>query len=332
VAFYGESGTDDIPFGNISVIAGDGGAAISDKAAAGKGGSVSTAFGYSSDSSLGIVTFAAGAGGSGGKGGAGGSFNGLTIYGGDAEFAVVAGNGGSGPAAGGAGGSVSNVNVLPDVIVRAIAAGDGGDGTAGKAKGAAGGSVSQVNVTGDIGFRAGKSYGFATDASLMGGIFAGQAGVNTASPLDTKLAGKAGEVTNVTAEAIAAIVAGRDASPQLANRVDGIFLRGNTAVTADITGAFNNFFSANLVGGKAGDPTLPAADSFHFVGGGTFVPNGFAFSPWTQGVTEPLDGLIAALTLGSNRNFTPLAFLTNVAADPKAPPVFGLYVPPVATV
>lgn len=332
IGFYGESGSNDIPSGNISVLAGNGGAAITATGASGRGGNVTTLVGYSSSDASATVTFAAGTGGNGGKGGAGGSFSGLTIYDGTAEFSVVAGNGGSGSVSAGIGGSVSSIAVVPDLVIRAIAAGDGGDTTAGKGKGANGGSVSGINVNGDIGIRSGKSYGFATDGSLMGGIFAGKAGVNTVTPADTKLYGIAGNVTNVTAKAISAIVAGRAASPQLVNKVDGIFLGGNIAAKVDGTGAFTNFSTANLVGGKAGDPTLADADDFHFAVGAPFSPSGTTFSPWTLGTTQPLDGLIAALTLTTKRNFTPLAFLTNTETNTKLPPVYGLYVPTVATV
>lgn len=332
IGFYGKSGVNDASAGNISVTAGNGGAAITAKGTAGRGGNVTTAAGYSSSDNLKTVDFVAGAGGNGGKAGAGGSFTGLTIYGGAAGFSVLAGSGGSGPVSGGAGGNVGSVSVVPYVEIPAISAGDGGDTTAGKAKGANGGTVSGINVSGDLGIRSGKAYGFATDGTLMGGIFAGKAGINTVTPADAKLFGTAGNVTNITASAISAIVAGRDASPQLVNKVDGIFLRGNTPVTVDGTGAFNNFDSANLVGGKAGDPSLATAVNFHFAVGAPFAPSGSTFSPWGAiGSTQPLDGLIAALTLTSNRNFVPLAFLTNTVADPKLPAVYGLYVPTVAT-
>lgn len=323
IGFYGSYGIDYAPSGQVSVIAGNGGAAISAGGKAGRGGSITTATGATSMDVSASVQFVAGTGGSGGKGGAGGSFNGLTITRGNAEFSVVAGDGGDGVVSGGAGGSVSNISVTQDIIIRAIAAGNGGD-TA-KGKGATGGSVTNVNVAGDIGFRSGLNYGFATDGTKMGGIFAGTAGVNTT----TQIAGKAGNVISITAKAIAAIVAGRDASPQLVYRVDGIFLRGNVAPAVDAMGAFTNLDVANFVGGKAGDPSLANAEEFHFVGGGVFTPSGTAFSPWTLGTTQPLDGLIAALTLTSNRNFTPLAFLTNTAG-PKETPVYGLYVPTVA--
>lgn len=277
------------------------------------------------------VSFAAGDGGSSGKAGAGGTISGLTIFDGASDFSIVAGNGGAGSVSGAAGGNVSQVSIGADSVVRVVAAGDGGNTTLGKAKGAIGGSVSALNVLGDVGYKAGKSYGFATDGTLMGGIFAGRGGVNTVTPLDTKLIAPSGNVSNVTAQAISAIVAGRDASPQLVNKVDGIFLGGNTPATVNLTGAFNNFAAANIVGGKAGDPALPNAQDFHFSVGPSFAPSGSTFSPWTLGTTQPLDGLIAALSLTSNRNFTPLAFLTNTVSDPKAPPVYGLYVPTLAT-
>ena len=279
-------------------------------------------------------------------------------------FAVRAGTGGSGTLAGGLGGSVSNianggvittttttdvfVNINTDTGVRtetadtpvttqstaapvvyAVAAGDGGNTTTGK--GANGGSITNVNVAGDIGIRTGQNYGYALDGTKMGGIFAGQAGINTVTPTSATTTGTAGNVSTITAQAISAIVAGKGASPQLVNKVDGIILSGNTPVTEAIappaaTGSYSNFLTANLVGGKAGSPTSANAVDFHLVSGGPLVPSGSGSSPWTLGTTQPLDGLIAALTLTSNRNFTPLAFLTT---DPSQSGGYGLYLPPV---
>jgi hypothetical protein len=321
IGFYGEEGVSDIPGGDIAVIAGNGGNAIDASKAAGRGGNVTTAVGHSSANAAASVQFAAGTGGSLGKtGGAGGSFNGLTIYGGSADFAVVAGHAGDGVGAGGVGGSVSNVAVADSgIVVRAIAAGDGGDASDPlKGKGGLGGSVSNVNIAGDIGIRTGANYGFATDGTLMGGVFAGTGGVGTA------VNGLAGNVTSITAQAISAIVAGRGVTPQLVNIVDKIYLGGNTPATVNGVNAFTNFATANLVGGKAGNPALANADDFHFVGDPNFSPSDTTSSPWTLGTTTPLDGLIAAITLTANRNFTPLAFLTTDGAG------HSLYVPTVA--
>jgi hypothetical protein len=279
-----------------------------------------------SDQSDSTFVFNAGNGGNSGRAGLGGSISGISILGGEAEFSILAGNGGTGDATGGAGGSIANVAVRPDVVVRAIAAGDGGDTL--KGKGANGGTVNKVDVAGDIGFRSGQAYGFATDGSLMGGLFAGRGGFNTADPANTKLFGKAGNVTNITAMAIASIVAGRDASPQLVGTVDGIFLRGLERATVDPTGAFTNFGTANLVGGKAGDPSLPGADGFNSSLGVT-APSDAATTPWAIGATTPTDGLIAALNLTAKRNFSPLALLTNTENKKTLPPDYNLIVPTV---
>ena len=279
-----------------------------------------------SDKADATFTLNAGNGGNNGRAGNGGAITGVSIIGGEAEFSIVAGNGGSGDTAGGLGGSISSVAVLPDMVVRAIAAGDGGDTVNGK--GANGGTINKVDVAGDIGFRSGKAYGFATDASLMGGLFAGRGGFNTTTPLDVKLFGTAGNVTNITAAAISSIVAGRAASPQLVGTVDGVFLRGLEKPIVNVLGGFSNFGTANLVGGKARNPLLPDADDFQLAGS-SISPSDEAVSPWVLGTTSPIDGLIAALNLTTKRNFAPLAFLTNTAAKTTLPPVYSLLVPTV---
>jgi hypothetical protein len=342
IAFYGATGNTALPYGNTSVIAGNGGDAISSTTASGAGGSVTNAAGYTSGDPYNTAAFQAGNGGSGGKGGVGGSFTGLTIYGGDVNFGVVAGNGGSGTSSGGVGGSVSNLAVQSNLsnpfdgvttgtnaTIYAIAAGSGGSVTTGK--GAAGGSVTNINVAGDIGVMTGVDYGFATDGSAMGGIFAGVGGTGSTG------SGLNGNVTKITAEAISAIVAGTGSSPSLVNKVDGVYLSGNTAPTVDATGAFTNFPtptettttgtppSANVVGGKAGDPTAAGADDFQLVGGSSLTPSGSGSSAWTLGTTDPIDGLVAALTMTANRNFTPLAFLTTDTTQTSG---YGLFLPP----
>ena len=71
---------------------------------------------------------------------------------------------------------------------------------------------------------------------------------------------------------------------------------------------------ANFVGGKSVDPTLPGAQNFKTTGA-AFQPNAQApaTTDWVYGTTQPLDGLVAAAKLTANRNFMPLAFLTNAA-------------------
>ena len=332
VAFTGATGTLGST-GTLSVIAGSGGDAITATTLAGRGGNVTNASGYTSTdiNAADSAVFSAGAGGTGGKAGAGGSFTGLSIYGGSQAFSVQAGDGGNGTAAAGLGGSVSKISSSASVIVNAIAAGNGGSITSSvggslTAKGALGGSVSNVNVAGDIGIRTGENYGFATDGSAMGGIFAGTGGVNgNIGALPSKTTGLAGNVTSITAQAISAIVAGRAASPQLVNKVDGIYLGGSTALTTNLNGSYSNFDLANLVGGKAGSPTTGGADYFQTTTG-FLTPSGSGSSAWTLGTTDPLDGLIAALTLTQVRNFTPTAFLTTDSTQLSG---YGLYLPTV---
>jgi hypothetical protein len=83
---------------------------------------------------------------------------------------------------------------------------------------------------------------------------------------------------------------------------------------------------ANFVGGKSIDPLLPGATNFRYVGG-SFEPKNDApvTTDWLYGSTRPLDGLVAATALTSNRNFMPLAFLTNVTSGRAE-----LYLPTVA--
>ena len=328
IGFYGAGGVSTAFAGNLSVTAGNGGNPLTAKMAGGLGGSILSAVGSTSSDATKTVLFTAGAGGGGSatsKAGNGGSVNGLTITSGDAALSVLAGKGGDG-AAGAVGGSVLNVAVLPSVVVRAVAAGDGGNALSASGKGGAGGSIQKLDVAGDLGIRSGQDYGFATDGTKMGGVFAGQGGVNTSAPLNTALTGLNGNVTNVTAQAISAIVAGRGTSPLLAGTVDRIFLSGNTAATVDAGGGYTNFGTANLVGGKASAATAAAgASNFHYVGG-DYAKSDTSSNAWNYGVQQPLDGLIAASNLTANRNFMPLAFLTNTAA-PATPPNYQLFVP-----
>lgn len=219
------------PNGNIIVQAGNGSASPDGKSV-GKGGSIVN-IGGAVNNANGTTVIRAGDGGSAlTKGAAGGSIVGLGLQRGGSlgvEFTIRAGDGGDAPQGktGANGGSVSGltiVDVSTDAVFRHIAAGDGGDALK---KGGTGGSVSQVNVLGhDIGVRAGELYGFNT----MGGIFAGAGGL-------AEKEGQSGSVTVINADAISAIVAGRGATPKLANKVENIYLN-DTKLLKESTGAF----------------------------------------------------------------------------------------------
>jgi hypothetical protein len=332
------------PTGNIVVQAGHGSALGN---AGGGGGSVIGASGFSSGNVNAVVLVAAGDGsGQGGglaaRGTTGGSVSNVNFFGGLAAPAVLAGHGGDAAAgSGGKGGSITSVSALPGLDLLQVAAGDGGDGPA---RGGLGGSVAKVDVFGDIGIRSGEAFGFATAAGGAGGIFAGAGGNGAVD-------GKAGRVTDVTAAAISSIVAGRPtvADPQnlaLVSVVDRINLRGLGAPTLEplpplpggfaprYNGAFSEFTlpaqapsdlypigrpattafdQANFVGSIAGDPFAPGANVYQTATG----PVGSTVTPWTLGTTRPLDGLVAAITLGQNRNFRPEALLT--VLDPRNP-------------
>lgn len=328
IGFYGSGGVSTAFAGNLSVTAGNGGSPFAVKMAGGLGGSILSAVGSTSSDATKTVLFTAGAGGGGSstaKAGTGGGINGLTITQGNAALSILAGKGGDG-VAGAVGGSILNVAVLPSVVVRAVAAGDGGNALSATGKGGAGGSIQKLDVAGDLGIRSGQDYGFATDGTKMGGVFAGQGGINTSAPLNSALTGLNGNVTSVTAQAISAIVAGRGSSPLLVGTVDKVYLAGNTSATVNGGGGYTNFSTANLVGGKASAVTGAAgASDFHYVGG-SFTKSDTSSNAWNYGVQQPLDGLIAASNLTSNRNFMPLAFLTNTAA-PATPPNYQLFVP-----
>lgn len=296
----GVAGNSFVPLGNVLVSAGDG---ANGAKTGGKGGSLSSITSFSSDDALfGTAVFTAGQGGNGATaaGGAGGGIATLVIRDGASEFSVVAGDGGDAATkgAGGVGGSVTGFTSLEEtLLVRNIVAGDGGN-TAQGAKGANGGSVSTISVAGDVGLRTGADFGY----NSMGGIFAGNGGTGVTS------GGTAGSVLGVSADFVASIVAGRDASNiGLVAKVDGVKLNGLTKLTVNtLDDSFANAPSANYVGGIAGDPTMPAASEFKIVGGSLTS----ASNPWLPGYV-PLDGLVAALVKGSNNNVSFNAWLTN---------------------
>ncbi len=144
-----------------------------------------------------------GAGGGPGVQSVGGSGGNITKISGSVGVLDIFAAGGGEGAKGGLGGSVSNVNIKEaGSHVHVIAAGDGGDGTI---RAGAGGSVTKVKVAGDIGnFDA--PFGMVPHSSSspsMGGLATGMAGAGPD--------GKAGSVLKISADRIAAILAGTPA-------------------------------------------------------------------------------------------------------------------------
>ena len=306
-------------------------------AAASNGGSITNVTGFAGTS--GTTLIKAGTGGAiADKAAVGGSITGVNIYGGGGAGAVLnieAGDAANSASAkvGGTGGSVKNVSVglhpfdssnpSPFALDTAtvfhhIAAGNGGNTSlASTGKGGLGGSVTGISVHHDIGVRSGRSFGYG--ATEMGGIFAGMGGVNTT--VVNTLDGASGNVTTVTANAIASIVAGRPSfaggnatitKANLVTKVDNIELSGLVPARVDGTGAYKNFATANLVGGNhsANPNTTANADTFdpgEYVDGAGNPPGVFGIG---DSVNATTDGFIAAITLTNKRNFVPEALLT----------------------
>lgn len=328
------------PSGAVTVQAGHG---SSLGTAAGAGGFVKDVAGFSSSAADESFLIAAGDGNGAGapvgaRGGAGGAVTNISLFGGVAPGVILAGDGGSSSGNGGNGGGVGNVAAAQGLSFHAISAGNGGDGTT---RGGLGGSVTKISIFGDIGVRHGKAFGFDQDGA--GGVFAGAGG-------KAPTGGKSGQVIDVTAAAISSIVAGRPTTAdaqnlQLASLVDRVNLRGLAAPTVvfplddPLFGAFDNvtrpaelpspgfpsgkpgtiaFAEANFVGSIAGNPYLAGANVYETAAGRV----GSVQSSWILGVTKPLDGLVAAIKLGADRNFRPQALLT--VADPKVPTDFVL--------
>jgi hypothetical protein len=212
-----------------------------------------------------------------------------------------------------------------DTIFRRVAAGDGGDTGAGK--GGLGGTIDNVRANATIGIRSGEGFGFDT----MGGLFAGSGGVGNV------LNGLAGNVTNVGADAIASIVAGKPVTGSLiternmVQRVANITLNGQIESTVDDNGTFVNFAVANVIGGVVNptdpgvpydpdnDPATPAvmhphANTFDLMNA-EFVDTNPGGVPGEFGIgdtiTAKTDGFIAALSIDlSAFNVQPEAVLT----------------------
>lgn len=337
------------PLGAISVIAGNGSGAGK---AAGNGGAIVNLSGFVGLS--GMTEIIAGTGGAvATKAAAGGNVSGVSLFGGGGagvEVRIQAGNASNAASAktGGTGGSVVDVglgvnpfNVLdptdpdnafaldPGTLIRHIAAGNGGDTGLASGRGGKGGDVKMVNAHEDIGVRSGEGFGFDT----MGGIFAGAGGINTTVPhtattRDVK-DGAAGSVLQVTADAIASIVAGRPQTGDiltlrnLATKVDDIILNGlNNPARVDATGAYTNFDTANLIGGVV-NPTEagsaypaahPHANTFDEALGEFIDNDGNDEFSLGDTITADTDGFIAALSYINNlANVRPEALMTSIA-------------------
>jgi hypothetical protein len=127
------------------------------------------------------------------------------------------------------------------------------------------------------------------------------------------------DLSNITADAIAAIVAGRPTvgtiitKQNLVTKVDFITLNGTVAPAVDADLSYSNFFTANLVGGNhnADPDTDPGASVFEKAKGEyTDNDNNNTFSIG-DATTASTDGFVATFNLGSNINFTrPEALLT----------------------
>jgi hypothetical protein len=295
------------PSGNILIQAGNG---SGEGKFAGKGGSLVSVFGSTGSGASTTTTLNAGIGGSAAsKAADGGSISNieLSLGGGPGVLLTLqAGDGGTTTSgkSGGRGGSVSKVgitNLDPGTNLRSIAAGDGGGAVK---QGGNGGSISTIDVQAhDIGVRTGEMFGFTT----MGGLFAGVGGVATAGKN-----GANGSVSHITADSIAAIVAGRTQIPQLARKVsdiilndDNLLLVRNHALNPDGSYDPNYYAIANLVGAIF-DITRPEAFKFAYVdnnANNTFEPG-----------DTPIDGIVMAESFDqSSINFIPEARFTTIA-------------------
>jgi len=223
------------PAGSILIEAGNG---SQGDAKAGKGGSITSVNGAASSGVGQSVVFLAGDGGGdarpaggpsilvpSGKAAAGGSITNVTLNRGGAAGGLVtfeAGDAGDSTTAraGAAGGSISKLAIAQlstQAVLRSIAAGDGGDAAPAGGKGGKGGSVTDVQVLDhDIGVRTGEYFGY----ERMGGIFAGAGGNAFAK-------GTAGSVTNISADSIASIVAGKSNTPDFVEKISDITLNAN---------------------------------------------------------------------------------------------------------
>lgn len=311
------------PTGNILIQAGDGSFAGK---IAGKGGSI---FNVSGNPSSGLNTttkFLAGKGATGvSKGGDGGSIYEVLLSGaGDddeilgiddpsnfnsVEITFQAGDAGDAATAtkGAKGGFIKNLsinNLDPNALLKSVAAGNGGLADPAKGTGGEGGTIDGVRVIGgtdlrtletlsaDIGYRSGKVYGFTS----MGGLFAGVAGAGLK-------AGLAGSVRNISADSIAAIVAGREDAPQAAEKVELISLNGLTELQ---TGKNSPFTISYTGGGTTGLLTFTDPLSVQTAVNGLLAP-----APDTVAITRTPQAsfVITNTALGDINDYTAEEYL-----------------------
>ncbi len=284
--------------GGLTIRAGDG---STGNGVGGAGGAVTNFSGFVSSGGVTSITAGAGGGGTSRLSGPGGGVSQIKLTGVNDNLAtgstvtIDAGNAGVATrskhgAAGGDATQITIYNLDVGTVVHHIAAGDGGDG---RITGGAGGSVSQLHVGEvgqpvDIGYRDGRPFGYDV-ATQAGGIFAGIGGAGGSF-------GAPGNVMDVTASAIASIVAGKN-GVHLAGTVDMVYLEGLVTAQGRGDGSFLNFnpdqstanglAEANVVGSVI-DPNAAGASTFKL----------------------NVDGLIAALNLTANRNFVPEALMT----------------------
>ncbi len=254
------------PSGNILIQAGDGSAGPK---TAGKGGSVLTVSGNPSSGAGTTTQILAGKGADGvAKASDGGSVKDIVLSGvGDdrvdantVNISIKAGHAGNVATAkaGAKGGDVTLISVSnldPDTTLRNVAAGNGGASVGGK--GGLGGTIDGVFAVGgldlltgarlnaDIGYRTGFNYGIES----MGGLFAGTGGAGA-------VPGLAGSVRNISADSIAAIVAGRDDAPQAVEKVEKISLNGLQSPAL----SRNSLFTISYPDGAGGFITTPPID------------------------------------------------------------------------
>jgi hypothetical protein len=205
----------------------------------------------------------AGAGGSvGGPGG-----NVMHVFGTAKWLDLRASDGGrAGGGTGGTGGNISDVRfTVTGVFVYRGAAGNGGEGQVG----GIGGSVSDVFINGDIGdFH--RAFGFERSFGQMGGLSAGKAG---RSFNNTPVA--AGSVADISANRIAAIVAGSPSADQPLTATNAVASISN--ISAKVLGADTGLRGEHK-------EIVNRRHSFDFKGGGDDV--------FTLGQDTPVDGLV----------------------------------------
>ena len=322
---FGDAATGQEPLGKVTVAAGAG---SSGPSTAGAGGSIKTLTGFVGDTGVTRITAGNGAGSTDLlKAGSGGSITDLVLNGGGnhsgTELQIQAGDAGNSTSAktGANGGSIKGVSVEAlgaTALFRYVVAGDGGNASV---NGGAGGTIDSVHANSDIGVRSGAQFGYGDTA--MGGLFAGRGGSGSSKT------GVSGSVTNISADAIAAIVAGKlkvgdiITGANLANKVDRIYLTGTVLPVVTANGSMNNWNSANMVGAII-DPTSATANVFNLSEGewvDVIADNTFGIG---DRITSKTDGFIAAVNYPVNNlsrtNFFAEALLTVANAKLPASP------------